>query len=170
MEDVDFSGLGELFRERLFRMMVRRGKISPETVDNMKSWPHCGFHLDFQRKVEADDRKGLEGLLSYFERAPVSLRRLTYRDDGMVHYQGTQLHPRLGVDHQVLTPSCLPVSHSPRADDPHRRGGARRGIPAHSQAQLGASDRQGVHGGPLSVRWMRSPHGDHLRHQFRLQL
>jgi hypothetical protein len=51
------------------------------------------------------DRKGLEGLLSYFERPPVSLRRLTYRDhDGMVHYQGTKFHPRLGIDHQLLTP------------------------------------------------------------------
>ena len=32
----------------------------------------------------------------------MSLKRLTYRDDGMVHYQGTKLHPRLGTDHQLL--------------------------------------------------------------------
>ena len=64
--DMDFSRIAELFRERFFQIMVRRGKISPETVDNMKSWRHSGFHLDFQRKIEADDRKGLKGLLSYF--------------------------------------------------------------------------------------------------------
>jgi hypothetical protein len=33
----------------------------------------------------------------------VSLRRLTYRPDGMVHYQGTRFHPRLGIDHQLLS-------------------------------------------------------------------
>ena len=32
-----------------------------------------------------------------------SLRRLTYRDDGMVHYQG-RFHPGLGRDHQFVTP------------------------------------------------------------------
>jgi hypothetical protein len=35
----------------------------------------------------------------------VSLRRLTYRpEEGLVHYQGTRLHPRLGIDHQLLPP------------------------------------------------------------------
>ncbi len=59
--------------------------------------------MNFERKIEAYDRKGLEGLLGYMERAPVSLRRLTYRqEEGLVHYQGTRFHPRLGTDHQLL--------------------------------------------------------------------
>ena len=102
MEDVDFSGLQEIFRERFFRRMLRRQKVRPETVERMRGWEHSGFAVNWQRKLEAYDRKGLEGLLSYMERAPVSLRRLTYRDDGMVHYQGTKVHPRLGTDHQLL--------------------------------------------------------------------
>jgi hypothetical protein len=103
MEDVDFSGLEEIFRERFFRMMLRREKVRPETVERMRAWEHPGFAVNSERKIEPYDRKGLEGLLSYMERAPVSLRRLTYRqDDGMVHYQGTRFHPRLGTDHQLL--------------------------------------------------------------------
>jgi hypothetical protein len=104
LEDLDFSGLEETFRERFFHMMLRRGKITPETVHMMKCWKHSGFQVDFQRRIEADDRKGLEGLLSYMERPPVSLRRLTYRDDSMVLYQGNKVHPRLGTDHQLVTP------------------------------------------------------------------
>ena len=130
MEDLDFSGLEELFRERFFQMMLRREKIRPETVERFKGWEHSGFHVGWrERKIEADDqrehlgawglsvwtipsgalevragRKGLEGLLSYMERPAVSLRRLQYRDDGMVHYQGTRFHPRLGIDHQLLPP------------------------------------------------------------------
>jgi hypothetical protein len=105
MEDVDFSGLEELFRERFFKIMVRKGKITEEIVDDMERWPHSGFNINWQRRVRAEDRKELEGLLCYMERAPVSLRRLTYRAaDGMVHYRSTKFHPRLGIDHQLLTP------------------------------------------------------------------
>jgi hypothetical protein len=104
MEDLDFSGLEEVFRERFFQMMLRRKKILPETVEKFKSWDHSGFSVNWERKFEAEDRKGLEGLLSYMERPAVSLRRLRYREDGMVHYQGTRAHPRLSIDHQLVTP------------------------------------------------------------------
>jgi hypothetical protein len=68
-------------------------------------WRHSGFHTGWQeRKIDAGDRKNLEGLLTYMERPAVSLRRLRYRDDGMVHYQGTRFNPRLRLDHQLLTP------------------------------------------------------------------
>ena len=36
------------------------------------------------------------------ERAPVSLERLEYRADGLVHYRGNW-HPGLGRDHQLLS-------------------------------------------------------------------
>ncbi len=106
MEDLDFSGLEGIFSERFLQMMLRRGKILPETAEVMRSWKHSGFNVGWrERKLEADDRQGLQGLLSYMERVPVSLRRLRYRDqDGLVQYQGTRVHPRLGVDHQILEP------------------------------------------------------------------
>jgi hypothetical protein len=104
MEDLDFSDLEEIFRERFLDLMLRRGKILPETAERMRAWEHSGFNLGWERRLEREDRQGLQGLLSYMERSPVSLKRLTYRDDGMVHYQGTKVHPRLGVDHQLLPP------------------------------------------------------------------
>ena len=36
MEEVDFSGLEALFRERIFKIMVRRGKITEEIVEDMR--------------------------------------------------------------------------------------------------------------------------------------
>ncbi len=44
-----------------------------------------GFNLYSSRRIPAGDRQGLEILLHYLERPPISLSRLTYRDDGMVH-------------------------------------------------------------------------------------
>jgi hypothetical protein len=102
MEDLDFSGLEELFRERVFEMMIKKGKITAEIAEEMRRWPHSGFNLNWERKIEAEERAELEGLLSYMERACVSLRRLKYLPDGRVHYQGTKYHPRLGTDHQLL--------------------------------------------------------------------
>jgi hypothetical protein len=36
MEDLDFSDLEEIFRERFLELMLRRGKILPETVERMQ--------------------------------------------------------------------------------------------------------------------------------------
>ena len=105
MEDVDFSGLEEIFRKRVFDFMIKKEKITSEVAEVMRAWPHSGFQVSWERRIEADDRKGLEGLLAYMDRPPVSLRRLTYLPDGLVHYQGIRLHPRLGTDHQLLPPT-----------------------------------------------------------------
>src|SRR6266540_6286342 len=43
MDDVDFSGLEEIFRERFLRMMLRREKVRPETVERMRAWDHSGL-------------------------------------------------------------------------------------------------------------------------------
>src|SRR6266511_3313067 len=69
----------------------------------MWPWECSGFAVNWERKIDRYDRKGLEGLLSYMERAPVSVRRLTYcQDQGLVHYQGTRFHLRLARDHQLV--------------------------------------------------------------------
>ena len=102
--DLDFTPLEEIFRERTLRMMLRREAITPARVELLGSWRHSGFNLNTTRRVAAGDRKSLETLLQYIERPPVSLKRLTYREDGMVDYQGGKFHPGLGRDHQLLTP------------------------------------------------------------------
>ena len=52
MEDLDFSGLDELFRERFFQMLLRREKIPPETVERFKAWERSGFSVGWERKLE----------------------------------------------------------------------------------------------------------------------
>ena len=86
-------------------MMLKREAITAERVELLQSWQHSGFNLNTTRRVAAGDRQSLETLLQYIERPPVSLRRLTYRPDGMVHYQGNRFHPGLGRDHQLVTPA-----------------------------------------------------------------
>src|SRR6185369_6304781 len=57
--------------------MLEEEKITPERAELLRSWVHSGFQVNGERRVEAGDRKGLESLLAYMERSPVSLERLT---------------------------------------------------------------------------------------------
>ena len=91
MEDVDFTDLEALFRERVFDFMIKKGKLTREAAEDMRRWPHSGFGLDFQRKFEVDDRKGLEGLLSYMDPSGRTLRvRLRARVSGPTGFAGTR--------------------------------------------------------------------------------
>lgn len=100
--DLDFSPLVEIFRERTLKMLLARGRIAPGRVALVRSWRHSGFAVHWERRVEASDRRGLESLLEYMERPAVALDRLTYREDGLVHYRGS-FHLGLGRDHQLVT-------------------------------------------------------------------
>jgi hypothetical protein len=85
-------------------MILGREAISAERVELLRVWQHSGFNLNTTRRIAAGDRQSFETLLQYIERPPVSLKQLTYRDDGVVHYQGSRFHPALGRDHQLVTP------------------------------------------------------------------
>ena len=100
--DLDFAPLEEMFRQETLRMMLMREKITPERAELLRSWVHSGFAVNSDRQVEAEDREGLQSLLEYMERAPVSLDRLSYLPDGRVLYRGN-FHPALRTDHRLVS-------------------------------------------------------------------
>ncbi len=102
-EDIDFAPLEELFRQELFKALLKKEKITEERITLLRSWKHSGFRVHSDRRLAQGDRQELESLLQYFERAPVSLQRLEYLDDGRVLYRGTRFHPGLGRDHQLVS-------------------------------------------------------------------
>jgi hypothetical protein len=100
-QDLDFSPLERLFGERVFKLLLKHEATTEERVALVRSWAHSGFNVDSSRRLGAEDRRELQSLLESMERAPVSLERLEYRSDGLVHYRG-KYHPGLGRDHQLL--------------------------------------------------------------------
>ena len=102
-EDLDFAPLEELFREEIFRVLLKKDKITEERVELLKSWEHSGFRVHADRRIAGGQRQELEALLQYFERPPVSLQRLEYQDDGRVLYRGTRFHPGIGRDYQLVS-------------------------------------------------------------------
>ncbi len=93
----------ELFREELFKALLKKEQITEERIALLRSWKYSGFRVHSDRRLAQGDRQELESLLQYFERAPVSLQRLEYLDDGRVLYRGTRFHPGLGRDHQLVS-------------------------------------------------------------------
>ena len=56
--------------------MRKREKITEEREALLRSWKNSGFQASATRRLRKEDREGLESLLQYMERAPVSLERL----------------------------------------------------------------------------------------------
>ena len=102
-EDMDFAPLEELFREELFKALLKKEKITEERIALLRTWRNSGFRIHSDRRIAQGDRQELECLLQYFERAPVSLERLKVQDDGHVLYKGTRFHPGLRRDHQLVS-------------------------------------------------------------------
>ena len=100
-EDIDFAPLEDLFREEVFKTLLKKEKITEERVDLLRSWGHSGFRGFAERRIAQGERQELESLLQYMERAPVSPQRLTCLDNGEVLYRGN-FHPGFGRDYQLV--------------------------------------------------------------------
>ena len=76
LPELDKEQLCAAWREAVFALYLAEGKIEPEVVENMRSWPHSGFHVDQSVHLAADDKAGVERLMQYMTRCPFSLSRL----------------------------------------------------------------------------------------------
>jgi hypothetical protein len=56
--EFDVPRLEAAWREAVFALYLAEGKIEPEVVENMRTWPHSGFHVDQSVLLAADDRAG----------------------------------------------------------------------------------------------------------------
>jgi len=54
---VSLSGLEQLFRHRVLKMMLRAGLITPQRVKLLLSWKHSGFNVDGSVRVRAGAEK-----------------------------------------------------------------------------------------------------------------
>jgi hypothetical protein len=75
-----------LFRAEVLRLLVSKGLISQDVVDNLLSWPHSGFSV--HGDVRVPDREAAARLGRYMIRCPVVLERMSLDEDtGEVIYR-----------------------------------------------------------------------------------
>jgi hypothetical protein len=94
---LDQHALHELFRHRVFRMLLDADAITPDVVETMLSWHHSGFDAFIGPEIDQGNLSALENLAQYIAKGPVSLQKLDY-DAGtnQARYRSRNLHPRHG--------------------------------------------------------------------------
>ena len=86
--ELDMERLESAWREAVFSLYLAEEKITPEVVENMRSWPHSGFSVDQSVYLPAGDTAGIERLIGYMTRCPFSLSRLVkVTETGQVVYK-----------------------------------------------------------------------------------
>jgi len=86
--ELDKERLLAAWQEALFALYLAEGKIEPEVVENMRSWPHSGFSVDQSVFLAAEDQAGIERVVQYMTRCPFSLSRLVeVTSSGQVVYK-----------------------------------------------------------------------------------
>jgi hypothetical protein len=83
---LDTSLIERLFRAEVLRLLMGKGLVSQEVVDNLLSWRHSGFSVHADVKVA--DRQAAARLGRYMIRCPVALARMSLDEDtGEVLYR-----------------------------------------------------------------------------------
>jgi hypothetical protein len=84
----ELKRLEEIFKHKVFKMLLSKEKITPELVDMHKTWRHSGFNVFCGPRIQPGDEQAMENLARYIVRASFSQERMTYvRDESKVIYQ-----------------------------------------------------------------------------------
>jgi len=70
--------LEEIFRQRVFKVLLSKGKITEDLVDMLMKWRHSGFNVFCGPRIQPGDEEAMENLARYIIRASFSQERMTY--------------------------------------------------------------------------------------------
>jgi len=62
----------------VFRMLLSKGKITPDLISLLRSWRHSGFQVYAGPRIQPGEEEGMEHLARYIIRASFSQERMTY--------------------------------------------------------------------------------------------
>ena len=85
---LELKKLEAIFRHKVFRMLLNKGKITAEMVKMLTAWKHSGFNVFCGNRISPSDEKAMENLARYIIRASFSQERMRYLDqEGTVVYR-----------------------------------------------------------------------------------
>jgi len=80
--------LEEIFKHRLFKTLLSKGKITQDLINILLSWRHSGFNVFCGPRIHPREGDAMENLARYIIRAPFSQERMTYiQEESKVIYQ-----------------------------------------------------------------------------------
>ncbi len=85
---VDTKTLEQIFRHKVLKMLLAKGKITRDMITLLDKWRHSGFNVFFGPRILPRQEKSMENLARYIIRASFSQERMTYhRETGHVEYK-----------------------------------------------------------------------------------
>ncbi len=101
---VSLVRMEELFRHRVLRLLMDKGKLRPERVKMLLGWKHSGFNPDASVRIGARDERGRESISRYIIRAPFSVAKLRYLPGKNTVIYKTKLVKGLNRNFGIYTP------------------------------------------------------------------
>ena len=85
----DVYGIDEaIFSHKVFKMLLKKGKITEEMVKMLSAWKHSGFNVFCGNRISPKDDTAMENLARYIIRASFSQERMRYQEkEGTVVYR-----------------------------------------------------------------------------------
>jgi hypothetical protein len=84
----DWYKLEELFKKKIRRLLLNKGRITEELIEKLGDWQHSGLHAFCGEPIDSGSETSMESLAHYIIRASLSQKRMTYaEDEGKVVYQ-----------------------------------------------------------------------------------
>jgi len=85
---LELKKLEAIFRHKVLRMLLNKGKITQEMVRMLDRWKHTGFNVFCGNRIAPTDETAMENLARYIIRASFSQERMQYLDqEGTVVYR-----------------------------------------------------------------------------------
>jgi hypothetical protein len=85
---LELKKLEAIFRHKVLKMLLNKGKITQEIVAMLSSWRHTGFNVFCGNRISPTDETAMENLARYIIRASFSQERMNYLDqEGTVVYR-----------------------------------------------------------------------------------
>jgi len=100
---IETDVLEQIFRHMVLKMLLAKGKISPDVITLMDKWRHTGFNVFCGPRILPWQKRTMENLARYIIRASFSQERITYhRESGQVEYRSKSCpRPRSGNGKQT---------------------------------------------------------------------
>jgi len=85
---VDTKAVEQIFRHKVLKMLLAKGKITRDMIAFLDNWRHSRFNAFFGPRILPRQEESMENLVRYIVRASFSRERMTYhRETGQVEYQ-----------------------------------------------------------------------------------
>jgi len=84
---LELKKLEAIFRHKVFKMLLKKDKITEDMIRMLSAWKHSGFNVFCGNRISPKDETSMENLARYIIRASFSQERMRYlENEGKVIY------------------------------------------------------------------------------------